>query len=352
MLYIFCILCECLSAAFLFAKSTAGISSAAALLVSAASCGLMIFFDDRKADAAFASLNFVCCIFNADFLFFFAPILFFSARKKEFASPVLCAAALILFNEYSGELTGVLICACALCYALGFAYEYGARNYKNALSARDAAAQQNLLLSQRNRDLEKSMAMEVERASLKERERIAEQMHDNAGHLLARSILMTGALIASADDSNVKEGLNALEDTLKEAMSQIRASVHKLKEEAIDLERAALSCAAGFPNFDSRLEISVSKDVPSDIKYILVSAIRECFSNAARHSNAGRIDLNIEEHPAFYKMIFKDDGDAKEDFAPGMGLNGIEERARAAGGRARFYAKDGFAVHIMLPKGE
>lgn len=351
MMYIFSTLCESLSVALLFAKAAPDTAAAAAeVLVSAALCGFMIFFDDRKAVAAFAALNFACCFLNAGFVFFFAPVLFFSAQKKEFVSPALSAAALIIFSEFSANLTGALVCACALCYTLGFAYDYGARNYKNALSARDAGAQQKMLLERRNKDLEKAMAIEAERASLKERERIAEQMHDNAGHLLARSILMTGALRASAADSNEKEGLSELEDTLKEAMSQIRASVHKLKEEAVDLNRTAKSCAAGFPNFECGIKISVSKDVPSDIKYILASAMRECFSNAARHSNAKKIDLIIEEHPAFYKMIFKDDGGAKDDFKPGMGLNSIAERARAAGGRANFFVKDGFSVHIMLPK--
>lgn len=350
MLYIFTAVCELAALSLLFLRSASDSASVIAVLASASMCSLMIFFEDKKAVLFFAVLNFVLCFCSPAFVFFFAPVLFFAAFRKEFVSPVLCAAALIIFNGYAADLTGVVICAWALCFALGFSYGYGVFNYKKALSVRDEGAQENIKLTRRNKDLEKSVEYEAYRASLRERERIAGEMHDNAGHLLARSILMTGALKETAADEDLRDKLRALEDTLKEAMSQVRASVHKLKEDAMDLERAAKSCAAGFPNFKCRLNIDISKDVPSDVKYILVSAMRECFSNSARHSDADSIDLTVEEHPAFYKFTFKDNGSANHDFAPGMGLNGIAERARAAGGRAGFFVNGGFNTHIMLPK--
>lgn len=349
-MYIYCILCELSGVALLFSNSPADTGAVAVVLVSVCACGLTIYFNNSKAAAFFAVFNFACCFWNRAFLFFWQPALFFSARKKEFITPILCAVSLIADSGAQTSKPFNLLCVYALCWALGAAYEYGVQNYKKAVSVRDSQTQKNLRLSQKNKDLETSLAREAERASSKERERIAGEMHDNAGHMLARAILMTGALKASALDGGLADALNTLEDTLKDAMDSIRASVHKLKEDALDLERAAKSCAEGFPNFKCRINCSVGKDVPAEIKYVLVSALRECFSNSARHSDADEIDISIEEHPAFYKLVFKDNGGAKADFTLGMGLNGIAERAAAAGGRARFYVEDGFGTHIMLPK--
>ena len=62
-------------------------------------------------------------------------------------------------------------------------------------------------------------------ATLKERNRISREIHDNVGHMLSRSILMTGAIRTVSQDRALDRSLEELEDTLHTAMTSIRRSV-------------------------------------------------------------------------------------------------------------------------------
>ena len=61
---------------------------------------------------------------------------------------------------------------------------------------------------QRNQDYE------IYLATLKERNRIAREIHDNVGHMLTRSILQLGALSVINKDETVGEAINDLSGTL------------------------------------------------------------------------------------------------------------------------------------------
>ena len=73
-------------------------------------------------------------------------------------------------------------------------------------------------------------------ATLKERNRIARDIHDNVGHLLSRSILQIGAAIIINKNEELNLNLNLIKDTLNEAMNSIRNSVHDLHDDSIDLQ--------------------------------------------------------------------------------------------------------------------
>ena len=83
---------------------------------------------------------------------------------------------------------------------------------------------------QRNQDYE------IYLATLKERNRIAREIHDNVGHMLTRSILQLGALSVINKDETVGEAINDLSGTLNTAMTSIRSSVHDLHDDSIALK--------------------------------------------------------------------------------------------------------------------
>ena len=66
------------------------------------------------------------------------------------------------------------------------------------MKLRDDSTEKNLLLEEKNHMLVEKQNYEIYTATLKERNRIAREIHDNVGHLLSRSILITGAAKAVA----------------------------------------------------------------------------------------------------------------------------------------------------------
>ena len=100
----------------------------------------------------------------------------------------------------------------------------------------DEAREMSLRLQRQNRELMEKQDNELTMAKLQERNRIAREIHDNVGHLLSSAILQTGALRTVVRDEDIKERLDALHDTLSQAMDSTRKSVHALYEEAVDLK--------------------------------------------------------------------------------------------------------------------
>ena len=60
---------------------------------------------------------------------------------------------------------------------------------------RDTSTELNLVLQEKNKNLMEKQDYEIYLATLRERNRIAREIHDNVGHMLSRSILQMGALI-------------------------------------------------------------------------------------------------------------------------------------------------------------
>ena len=221
---------------------------------------------------------------------------------------------------------------------------------------RDDQQEASLALAQKNRDLLAAQDYEVRLATLTERGRIAREIHDNVGHLLTRSIMQVEALqVVHADDEQVRDELEAVGETLHEAMGTVRASVHDLHDDAFDLraqlQRAIAAC--GLP--DVRLTFD-ARDVPLPVAYGLLSVVREALSNVAKHSDATRVDVSVIEYPALYQLVVQDNGttaagsgDASAS-SRGIGLHTMEERIGALGGRLRAEHRKGFRVFASIPK--
>lgn len=88
----------------------------------------------------------------------------------------------------------------------------------------------------KNKALAEKQNSEIYAATLRERNRIAREIHDNVGHVLSRTILLTGAARAINKDQNLDSLLKGLDNSLNSAMDSIRSSVHDLHDDAVNLQ--------------------------------------------------------------------------------------------------------------------
>lgn len=65
---------------------------------------------------------------------------------------------------------------------------------RNLIRLRDTSTELSLVMREKNRKLLEEQDTEIYMATLKERNRIAREIHDNVGHMLSRAILQMGAL--------------------------------------------------------------------------------------------------------------------------------------------------------------
>lgn len=221
---------------------------------------------------------------------------------------------------------------------------------ENLRLLRDSTKEYHLLLQQKNKNLIEKQNQEIHIATLKERNRIAREIHDNVGHMLSRSILQAGALSAVNQQENLKEPLNGLTMTLSSAMTSVLESVHNLHDDSIDLKGALLELFSGFSeNYLIRLDYDMGHYIPASVKYCFISIVKEALSNMSRHSNGSEISITLREHPSLYQLIIKDNGTNIAQCHSGMGIANMQERIRQLNGTFSLSAKDGFQIFAAVP---
>ena len=217
---------------------------------------------------------------------------------------------------------------------------------------RDEVTEKNMRLSNQNLRLAEAQDNEVRLATLRERNRIAREIHDNVGHMLTRSLLQSGALLVLNKDEELKEPLSSLRSTLDNAMTSIRESVHDLHDDSIDLK---MIIEEGIRSVDGKFTVSLDYDmgenIPGKIKLCFAGVVREGLSNAAKHSDGNRIDIALREHPGFYQLSISDNGSPQEINGNGIGLKNMQDRAESVGGRISFTPSEkGFRIFMSVPK--
>lgn len=219
---------------------------------------------------------------------------------------------------------------------------------------RDDDTEIQILLEEKNQSLRERQDSELYAATLRERNRIAREIHDNVGHMLTRSILMVGALKIVHKDPDLDQPLNQLEDTLNQAMNSIRQSVHDLHDSSVNLQDTLQTLIRDFTYCPVSLQYDMSPEVPREVKYSFIAIIKEALVNISRHSNATRADISALEHPGFYQLIISDNGCMKDckpkTESEGIGLANMESRVRSLNGMIQFQKKNGFRIYITVPK--
>ncbi len=223
---------------------------------------------------------------------------------------------------------------------------------KKLIEIRDTSLENSIMLQNKNKDLLERQDYEIYLATLKERNRIAREIHDNVGHLLSRSILQLAAMLAVNKDPDNKENLESLNETLNSAMTSIRQSVHNLHDESIDMQQAITEIMNKMSDeYKVSLIFDINNNISSSIKFCFISTVKEAMSNIIKHSNCTSIKVSVLEHPAFYQLSIEDDGTIlMKNNRNGIGLIGMNDRVEKLDGIFRTTFDDGFKIFISIPK--
>ena len=306
----------------------------------------------------------------------YAPVLFVAWMSACFIDPVFCFSlpvlfydlllsnkawlsigipVMILLNRTAFTVTEIamIIYGCITALVIFSIQNKLKKAEKTLIDIRDSSEETTMLLQDKNRRLLSEQDSEINLATMKERNRIAREIHDNVGHMLTRSILQVGALSVINKDETVSAGLSDLKETLNNAMTNIRNSVHDLHDDSINLKSTideALKEISEKYRVDKKYDFS--ETMPKNIKLCFIGIIKECISNVVKHSNGNEVTIVIREHPALWHFSFADngkcDGKIKES---GIGISNIKERAESTGGIVNLSSTEkGFSVVVSIPK--
>ena len=296
----------------------------------------------------------VLCVIRPEFSYFL-PLLLYDSMWYSF----YWGLAGVLFyyparEIYTGWMSMLWLLTAFLAVYMAYKSEKNDRLDADIIHLRDTDTELKLVMEQRNRELLEKQENEIYLATLRERNRIAREIHDNVGHMLSRSILQVGALATICKEETIRQQLAGINDTLNQAMNSIRESVHDLHDDAIDLRQAAYEAVKDMrKNYDVHIEYDMSAHIPRNVKYCFIAIVKEGMSNIIKHSNADKVYIIFREHPGFYQLCIEYNGSVShsvEESDHGIGISNMRERVEALGGTLNIRQKNGFRIFATVRK--
>ncbi|MDX6301983.1 MAG: two-component system, NarL family, sensor histidine kinase DesK [Nocardioidaceae bacterium] len=185
----------------------------------------------------------------------------------------------------------------------------------------------------RNLDLTRARDENARLAVADERNRFARDLHDILGHSL--TVITVKAELANrlldVDPDRARAELGDLERLSRDALADVRRAVEGYRDLTLPGELARAREALRAAEIDADLPNSTD-EVPSELRELFAWTVREGVTNVIRHSGASRCTVRL----GATRVQVCDDGVGPGDrsgswIRPGHGLDGLRERAAAAG---------------------
>lgn len=197
-----------------------------------------------------------------------------------------------------------------------------------------------------------------ETAVFEERNRIAKDIHDNAGHSITTVIMQTEAakLLMEKDPEEAKNRIISANIQARNALEQMRESVHLLagRSKTLTLKEELESIITQtIDGTDIKARCDFADIDPDEKTYrFICNSLKECLANGIRHGRATAFYIELKVENKVLSLYISDNGSGLEgEIKAGFGLAGIMEGAAALGGSCSFTAEkdEGFEVLINLP---
>lgn len=198
-------------------------------------------------------------------------------------------------------------------------------------------------------------------AQEEERQRVSRELHDGVGQTLSSLSVRLVTLGASLEAGPALAQVHELVALAQAATEETRQLAHRLRPPALD----GLGFAAAMRNMVADHERTHGVSVgfhargmgggrlSTAVETALYRIAQEALANSARHGRATSLSVLVDRTPGNVRLIVEDDGrgfDA-EDFAGGLGLKNIRERAALLEGEATIESSPGIGttVYVDLP---
>ena len=224
----------------------------------------------------------------------------------------------------------------------------------------------NEQLNQANDQL-RDYAENMERMTqMRERNRLAREIHDTLGHTLTGIIMGADASLALLDvaPEESRKRIQVVAQTARNGLTDVRRSIKALRPDALEnyslvqaledlVENFRLTTAAQITYCQEAGELSLASDEEDS----LYRVVQEGLTNAVRHGKADRIEIRVAWAGGVVTVGVRDNGTGCDKLEEGFGLRHMRERLEMLGGTLAYGnleqdAQDGytgFFITVKLP---
>src|SRR5688500_13440481 len=186
-----------------------------------------------------------------------------------------------------------------------------------------------------------------------ERAHVAREVHDDA---IQRLVVVKHELdelgVATHGTNDARQHhLNGIRNEVQDLTDALRKLAHRLHPAAIEQAGVAVALRQLAEETARSSDVQVDLELPDDelglsrdARLALFRIAQESLRNVAKHSGANRASLTLRRFEQFAELVIRDQGvgfDQAAGTRVGIGLVGIDERARLVGGTARIHSAPG-----------
>lgn len=202
---------------------------------------------------------------------------------------------------------------------------------------------------------EQSLAIE------QERNRIAQEVHDTAGHTLTMisslarlSQVSLGKPETLSDVSELRGYLQETESLARSGITQLRCSINNLRDGTFltSVTQAIRTLTDAVRDMEVDLCVQGTEDERYEFcARAIYDTCRELITNCVRYAGASRMDIILKLLDKSLELYVFDNGKGCADIKQNNGLRGITQRIEKLGGTASFNSSEGngFNTIIKIP---
>ncbi|TFD82532.1 GAF domain-containing protein [Cryobacterium sp. Sr8] len=188
-----------------------------------------------------------------------------------------------------------------------------------------------------------------------DRDRIARDLHDVVIQRIFAAGLSLQGIRHFTSDVRALERIETVTEELDDTIREVRRTIHSLSGISPTTETlnsrilSAIKDKTDWLPFSPRVLLSgpLSEDIGVLLSENLLAVISEGLSNAARHSGATSIDVSVKVGQGRVKLLISDNGHGFSGTVKRSGLDNLEHRAKACGGRTAVSSVPGEGTRLV-----
>ncbi len=217
----------------------------------------------------------------------------------------------------------------------------------------------------RHTELVRQLSARLMQSQDEERRRIARELHDSAGQIIAALQINLVPLEqqVQALGADAARRLRESVDLVSQLSTELRTISHLLHPPLLD--EAGLSSALRWyiEGYAERSKIAVDLQLAPDLGRLsreletaIFRMVQECLTNIHRHSGSPSATIRVERRPHEVRVEVRDEGKGirlgprSAPLRPGVGIQGMRERIHQLGGQFEIKGKTkGTVVIAVIP---
>jgi PAS domain S-box-containing protein len=199
-----------------------------------------------------------------------------------------------------------------------------------------------------------------ELATLEERQRLAQNLHDAVNQSLFSAGLIAEVLprLWERNPDEARRSLEDLRRLTRGALAEMRVLLAELRPSTLtdaelgELLRLLGNAFTGRTNIPVAVRLNGEGGLPHDLQVVVYRICQEALNNIAKHANASQVEIELRRDDEGLELHIRDNGRgfATEELAPSghYGLGMMRERAEAVNAVLTLASRPGQGTEIIL----